>query len=161
MNSTVRPAGRGDIGAGLVEHFAELFHAGRGGVQVAEIAFRVLGDEFGQRRFPGSRRAVEDDGSEPVGFDQPPQQFAFGEEMLLADEFGQRLRPHPCRQRFDGRAVFGFSFGERGSYITLSGGRQPPECSVQQSRHRIQRADAPRSEVVASKKKPPQMPSGR
>ena len=45
-----------------------------------------------QRRFAGARRTVEDDRAQPIGRQQPPQQLAFAQKMLLADELVQRCR---------------------------------------------------------------------
>ena len=54
---------------------------------------------------PRARRAVEDHRAQAVGRQQPAQQLALAEEMLLADELVQRGRPHPRRQRLGAAAV--------------------------------------------------------
>ena len=61
---------------------------------------------------PRARRAVEDHRPEAVGRQQPPQQFPFAEEVLLADELVQGPRPHPRRQRLGLLAVRLFALVE-------------------------------------------------
>ena len=73
-------------------HPAEPFEPASGGV----------GDHFGKRGFAGARRAVKNYRADPIGLDRAPEQFSFGEDVTLADEFFQRAWPHPCRQRRGG-----------------------------------------------------------
>ena len=85
-----RPAAGGDFVAGLFEHFADVLHAAGDRAELAEAAVGFLGQQAGERRLAGARRAVEDHRAKPPRLQHPPQQFAFAEEMLLADELGER-----------------------------------------------------------------------
>ena len=85
--------------AGRVENCPHLLHAGRGGIQRSELAPGVTGDDLRQCRLAGARRAVEHDGTEPIGFEHPPQQLAFTHEVPLTDELLEVERPHAGRQR--------------------------------------------------------------
>jgi hypothetical protein len=101
------PAGLLQFGAGFQEQIAHLLDPGGGGVDLAKMALAVLGDDVGQRGFTCARRAVEDHGTEAVGLEHAPQQLAGAEEMVLADEFIDRARPHARGQRL-GLAEVGF-----------------------------------------------------
>ena len=68
------------------------------GLDTAEplkFALRGVGDDFGQRSLTGAGRAVENDRTDPVGFDGPPKKFALGENVALTDKFFKRARSHP------------------------------------------------------------------
>jgi hypothetical protein len=54
----------------------------------------MVGDEACEGGFSGSGRTEEDHGLNPLGFDGAAEQFAFGEEVGLADEFSEQLWPH-------------------------------------------------------------------
>ena len=82
-------AGFFQLGAGLVEDFAHLLGAGGDGVERAEPALRLVGDDLGERRFAGAGRAIEDRGAKPIGLKQPAQQLAFAEETAA----GRRTHP--------------------------------------------------------------------
>ena len=75
-----------------------------------------MASNSGQRGFAGAGRAVEDDRAEAVGGEQAAEEFAFAEEMLLADELVKSLRPHARGQRLGLAAVFGFGLGEEGGH---------------------------------------------
>ena len=94
-----RPAAGGHLVAGLVQNLADVLHAAGDGAELAEAAVGFLGQQAGERRLAGARRAVEDHRAQPLGLQHPPQQLAFAEEVLLADELGERRRPHPRGQR--------------------------------------------------------------
>jgi len=56
------------------------------------------GDDLGECGFPGSGRAVEEDGGDPVGLDRPAQELARTEDVLLPGVFFERAGPHPGAQ---------------------------------------------------------------
>lgn len=56
----------------------------------------VFCDEAGEGGFTGAWGSEEDHGLDPLGFDGSAEQFAFGEEVGLADEIGEVLWPHAC-----------------------------------------------------------------
>jgi hypothetical protein len=59
-----------------------------------------------QRRFAAPGRAKEYDRAEPIGAQQPAQELALAEKMLLADELVERPRPHSRRQWLGAPRVF-------------------------------------------------------
>ena len=99
--------------AGRGEDFAQFLHAAGDRADLAEVASRGAGQQPGERGLARAGRAVEDHRPEPIGRQQPPQQFALAEEMLLADELVERSRPHPRRQRLGFQAILGFSWRQR------------------------------------------------
>ena len=92
------PARREPV-AGLVQHLAQFLDAAGHGAQLLESAARGRGQEHGQRGLAGAGRAVKNHRPQPIGGQQPAQQFPFAQKMLLADEFVERSRPHPRCQR--------------------------------------------------------------
>jgi len=58
-----------------------------------------LGNDVSQGSFAGAGRTIENQRVEPIGLQHTSQQLAGADEMLLADEFLQRPRPHSRRQR--------------------------------------------------------------
>ena len=110
-----RPASAGgQLVAGVGQHFAQFLHAAGHGAELPELAVALRGQQAGQRRLARARRAVEDHRAQPIGLQQPPQQLALAQEMLLADELVERRRPHPRRQRLSPPQVVGFgSFKQR------------------------------------------------
>ncbi len=69
--------------------------------------------ELGQRRLTGAGRAVKNHRPEPVGGDQPAEQLAFGQEMLLPGKFRKRPRPHPRSKRLSLLTVPRLSLGKQ------------------------------------------------
>ena len=76
------------------------------------------GDDGGERRFPCAGRAVQDDGTDPVGLDGTPEQLARCEDVALPDEFVEVARTHPGGQRGNARCGRCRRFG-RGSFNRL------------------------------------------
>ena len=105
---------------GRVENRPNFLDPDGRGVDFNEFALGVDGDQLGQRRFPGARRAVENHAGQPIGFEHSPQQFPVAEEMLLPGEFLQRPRPHANRQRGDAGEVLLSGFGEEIHYLNDS-----------------------------------------
>jgi hypothetical protein len=103
-------AAAGQCVAGLLEHLAQILHAAGHSRKLAKRPPALGGQEAGERRFARSRRTVKDHGTEPVGGEEPAEELPFAEEMLLADELGQRSRPHAGRQRLRPAEVIGFGF---------------------------------------------------
>ena len=103
-SSVFWPAGREAV-VGGGEHLAQLLHAAGHGAELLEMAAALLGQQPCQGGLAGAGRAVEDHRAQPVGRQQPPQQLPLAEKMLLADELGQRCRPHPRRQRLRPRRL--------------------------------------------------------
>ena len=85
--------------AGRLEHVAHILHARRRRREFHKPPLRLLGDDLGERRLAHAWRAVEDHRAEPVGLDQPPQEFSGADHLLLADILCQPPRSHPRRQR--------------------------------------------------------------
>ena len=78
----LRPVGRQTIGGGL-QNFTDFTNSGGRGIEPFEVATSLFRDQFGERRFSGARGSVEDHGTNAVGIQHPPQQFAVAKNMLL------------------------------------------------------------------------------
>ena len=104
-------AGRQAV-VGLGEDLAKLLDPAGHGADLLEMAAALAGQQPGERRLAGARRTVEDHRAEPIGRQQPPQQLALAEKVLLADELVELRRPHPRGQRLGGTAVLFFGSGK-------------------------------------------------
>jgi hypothetical protein len=107
---------------GRVKNRPHLLHPDGGRVHLLELALGVVGYQRRERGLPGPRRAVEDDGRQPVGLQHPPEQLAGGEEVLLADELVQRPRPHPDGERGDAVEI---PLADVGEQVHLAPGLYP------------------------------------
>ena len=105
--------------AGGLEDRAHFFHPDCGGVHLLEVAFGVRGDELREGRLSGAGRAIEDHAGEPVGFEHSPQQLAGAEEVLLADKFIQRSRPHADSKRRARDRGSSVAMRKKGPFITI------------------------------------------
>jgi hypothetical protein len=76
----------------------DLLDAGHDGGELDEGGVGERGDDLGERGFAGAGRAPEDHGGGVVVSDGESQRLAGGEQMLLADELFQRVRPHALGQ---------------------------------------------------------------
>ena len=94
-----RRTGEEGIAAGLVDHFAHLFHPGTDGAEGEELAVQGLGDDAGEGGLSDPGRAPEDEGRQGTGLDHAPQDAAFTDQVLLADILLQGSGPHPFRKR--------------------------------------------------------------
>ena len=95
MNSTVRPAGVGQLALGVGDDRAHLLDPGVDAPTAAtNCALGGQRDDVGQRRLAGAGRAAEHQRHRLVGLDQPPQRRAGAEQVLLADDLVERARPH-------------------------------------------------------------------
>ena len=63
--------------------------------QLAETPTGLIGQNAGQRGFTNAGRSEQNDRTESICFQQPPQQFAFAEDMLLPNKLVQVSRAHP------------------------------------------------------------------
>ncbi len=61
---------------GLRQYIAHVFNAGGGGIDAYKVPARGSGNEFRQRRFPGSGRTVKNQTHQPVGFNHAAQKLA-------------------------------------------------------------------------------------
>ena len=84
--------------AGARDDAANISDVGLDAAEAFEFALRGVGDDFGEGGLAGAGRAVEDDGTDPVGFDGAPQEFAFRQDVALAHKFRERVGAHPCGQ---------------------------------------------------------------
>jgi hypothetical protein len=64
-------------------------------------------DQFGERRLARSGRTIENNRTDAIRFQQPPQEFSGPEKMLLADELVERPGTHACGQGAHRVTVFG------------------------------------------------------
>ena len=81
------------------DHLAHLGHARRHRRELLELGTGRVRDHTGKRRLPASRRTVEDRRADAVLGDREPQGRLLSEDLLLAHEFLEPLRPHPERER--------------------------------------------------------------
>ena len=59
----------------------------------------MIGNQTRQTGFPDAWRSIENQRSEPIGFDRAAQEFSFTEDVFLPKVLGQCLGPHARRQR--------------------------------------------------------------
>jgi hypothetical protein len=78
-----------------------LVHANRGGVDRFECGLGLQGDDLGQRRLAGARRAVEDRAGEAIGVEKSAEELAGAEEVLLTDELFESAGSHADGERLD------------------------------------------------------------
>ncbi len=91
--------------------FAHLGDVAFDAAQAFEFRLGHFGDDLREGGFAGAGRAGEDDGREAVGFDGAAEEFAGREDVLLADEFLERARPHAGGEgRGGGGRLDGFGF---------------------------------------------------
>ncbi len=88
---------------GLGHRFADVFDAGKDGVQRGKVGAGCVGNDPGQGRLAGSRRSVEDEAAQLVGLNRPAQEAARPDDVVLADILIQRPRSHA---RGQGRFLF-------------------------------------------------------
>ena len=84
------------------ENFAQFGHVGHDGVDAHEAALRLAGDHLGQARLAAAGRPVEQQAAKAVAGDEPGQQIAFLQDVLLPDDLPEPLRAHPGRERLMG-----------------------------------------------------------
>ena len=92
-----RPTRGATMGRAL-EHGAHLGAAGLHGAQLLEHRPRVLGEDPRERRLAGAGRPVQDHRMGVTLFDRRAQRRVAAEQVLLADELGERPRAHARRQ---------------------------------------------------------------
>ena len=81
--------------AGGIEGGPQFLHSRRGGIEPQELRLRVLRQQFGQRGLARPGGTVKENGTQPVGLQHPPQQFAFPQEVLLTNKLGEGAGTHP------------------------------------------------------------------
>ena len=86
-------------GARPLRDLAHVLHSGRHGREVLEGFGGRARDEFGDGGLADSGWPPEDEGREPVGFDQDPQRLARPQEVLLSDHFVEGRRTQASRER--------------------------------------------------------------
>ena len=89
---------RGQAVAGRAEYFAQFLDPFSHRTDLPELAAARPRQQTGQSRLARAGWTEQDHRSQPVGFEQAPQQFPLPQEMLLADELLERLGAHAGRQ---------------------------------------------------------------
>ena len=77
---------------------------------------RHVGNDVGESRFAGARRAGKDHGRQTIGFDRAAQEFSRPENMFLTDKLVERPRSHSCGERrsaLRAGGCFGFLSGKK------------------------------------------------
>ena len=82
-----------------LDDLAHVRHAAGDGVELNELAARLVRDDGSERGFARAGRAPEDGAGEPVGLDGAAQQPPRAHDGLLPDEFLQRAGAHAVGQR--------------------------------------------------------------
>ncbi len=94
-----RPAAVSPRALGLGHHFLDFLDSGQHSAERYVFASRALRDDSRQGGFAASRRSPQKHRPELVAFNLRAQRFARAEQLLLSDEFIERLRTHPIGQR--------------------------------------------------------------
>ena len=84
---------------GILHRFLNLLYACRCRVNLAEFAFRGVGNDFRQSGLACPRRAIKNNRAEPVALNGSVKQLALPDNMLLPDKILQAAWAHPCRKR--------------------------------------------------------------
>ena len=79
----------------LAEYLFYVLLAGIYRGKFVEIRTERIRIQFRERRFPASRRSPKNEREKLFLFHSEAQGFPFSYEMLLAEEFGERLRTYP------------------------------------------------------------------
>jgi hypothetical protein len=82
-----------------LDRFAQIGDARRHRGQLAEHRARLLREHDGEGSFARARRAPQDHRMQHVRRDHLVQELPRTQQMLLADDFVERARTHPIRQR--------------------------------------------------------------
>ena len=114
------PLGRKPV-VGGGQHLAKFLHAGGDRRKLLKMAAAFAGQQPGERGLARAGRTVKNHRAQPIGLQQPPQQFPFAQKMLLADELVERKRPHPRRQRLRFASIRLFAGFEEGHGKGLGG----------------------------------------
>ena len=85
--------------AGALDHLAHLGAAGVDGRELLEGGVGVLGGEARERGLAGAGRAEQDHRVRLAGLERVAQRRALAEQVLLADEAGERARAHAGGER--------------------------------------------------------------
>ena len=80
-------------------HFLDFLDAGEHGAEGNEFGARALGDDSRESGFAAAGRSPEKHRADIVALDLRAQRFARTEQLLLADEFVERLRTHAVGER--------------------------------------------------------------
>ena len=84
---------------GILHCFLDFLYACRCRVNLAEFAFRGVGNDFRQSGLACPRRAIKNNRAEPVALNGSVKQLALPDNMLLPDKILQAAWAHPCRKR--------------------------------------------------------------
>ena len=88
---------------GFCHHRANFLDSRQDRAEGDESRARHARDDARERRLSGSGRSPENDRLQPIALDGASQRTALAEEILLADELVEGLRPHPFGERRGGR----------------------------------------------------------
>ena len=81
------------------EHLLEVGDAGEDGRDLLEAEVGLARQQAGDRGLAGARRPPEDERAERAGVKHPGERALGAQQMVLADDVGERLRPQPVGQR--------------------------------------------------------------
>ena len=84
---------------GLLHFRAQILDARQHGIEAAEVAAGGVGDDPRQGGFARAWRAMQDQAAEPISSDGSPQQAAWAEDGVLANELIKAARPQSLSER--------------------------------------------------------------
>jgi hypothetical protein len=84
---------------GARDHLAHLRDRRRHGRELLEVGAGRVRDHAREGRLPASRRPVQDRRADAVLGDRQPQRRLLAQDLRLAHEVVEPLRPHPKRER--------------------------------------------------------------
>ena len=85
--------------ARLLEHLLEVGDAGEDGRDLLEAEVGLARQQPRNRGLAGARRPPEDERAERAGVEHPGERAVRPQQVVLADDVGERLRPQPVGQR--------------------------------------------------------------
>ena len=89
----------GQFVACLLQDGPQFFYAACHRTQRSKSAAASRSQEARQRRFATARWSIKNHRAQAIGLNQPAQQLALAQKMLLPNKLVQRTGTHPCSQR--------------------------------------------------------------
>ena len=86
-------------GLGAVEGLAQVLHAREDRGKLLELELRLVGEQPRDRRLAGAGRAPQDEARQPAACQHARQRALGADELILAHDFGERLRAQPVGER--------------------------------------------------------------
>ena len=85
--------------AGRLEDLLQIRYAGKDRRDLLEMEIRLMGEQPRHRGLARARRPPENQGAQGFRRDEAGEDSIRADQMVLADDLGEVLRPHPVGQR--------------------------------------------------------------